>query len=256
VSETEDEQDNVPIHTNLRLKGIKLLSERESDEVARHGEVLRWSSDSEADEVPIAQTTVQKTKQSDIWGPTAKTKALLADLDKNGTEDFPVMQAIPEGHEAVGVGIARDFGKDMGVFKGEVRHVKAQRKRHIYHVQYEDGDSENFGLAEYQFAYEVRQAVDAGKFRREDSGTENNDNISNDGTEDEWNVTENVSDSDNDITANGKRSRLKSKMLKTMAIYLRNDNARRKKGTRPKRSDCLKLRNSWTSKRTRWILFC
>jgi hypothetical protein len=33
-------------------KGIKLMSERESIEMANHGEVQRWSSDSEADELP------------------------------------------------------------------------------------------------------------------------------------------------------------------------------------------------------------
>ncbi len=71
--------------------------------MARHGEVLRWSSDSEADEVPIAKTMGKMSEESDIWVPTAKTKSLLAELDKNGTEDFPVMQAIPEGQEAVGV---------------------------------------------------------------------------------------------------------------------------------------------------------
>ncbi len=64
------------------------------------------------------------------------------------------MQAIPEGQEAVGVGIARDFGKDVGVFRGEVMHEKAQRKRHVYHVKYEDGDSEDFDLEEYQFAFD------------------------------------------------------------------------------------------------------
>jgi hypothetical protein len=32
-------------------KGIKLMSEREANECARHGEVLRWSSDSDHEEV-------------------------------------------------------------------------------------------------------------------------------------------------------------------------------------------------------------
>ncbi len=50
---------------------------------------------------------------------------------------------MPEGEQAVGVGIARDFGKDLGVFKGQVQRVQAVRRRHIYHVQYEDGDSED-----------------------------------------------------------------------------------------------------------------
>jgi hypothetical protein len=176
VSETEDEQDN-------------------------------WCSDSEGDEVPIAQTIVQKTKQSDIWVPTAKTKALLADIERNLTVDVPVEKTIPEGQEAVGVGIARDFGKDVGVFKGVVTNVREHRKRNIYHVQYEDGDSEDFDLEEFEFAYEVRQALDEGTFIREDTVVETEENISNDGTEDEWHASENVGDSDNDTAANGKRTK-------------------------------------------------
>jgi hypothetical protein len=37
----------IPPLFNPYPRGIKLMSEREADEVARHGEVLRWSSDSE-----------------------------------------------------------------------------------------------------------------------------------------------------------------------------------------------------------------
>ncbi len=94
--------------------------------------------DSEGDEVPIAQTIRQKTKQSDIWVPTAETKALLTAAEEKAIEDEPRIadvQEISEGQEAVGVGIARDFGKDVGVFRGEVKHVRAQRKRHVYHVK-------------------------------------------------------------------------------------------------------------------------
>ena len=226
VSETEDEQDNphmnIPSHIAFKhyntaigiIPGIRPMSEREADETARHGEPLRWSSsDSEGDEVPIAQIIGQKTKQSDIWAPTTT-------------------QAIPEGQEAVGVGIARDFGKDVGVFKGEVTHVKDQRKRHIYHVQYEDGDSEDFDLEEYQFAYEVRQALDAGIFRRENTGGDTVDTISNDGTEDEWHATENVVDSDTETVAKGKRTRKTKKNKddgKTPATTQRTKQPRAKK---------------------------
>ncbi len=34
-----------------------------------------------------------------------------------------VETVMPEGDEAVGAGIARDFGKDLGLFKGKVEHV-------------------------------------------------------------------------------------------------------------------------------------
>ena len=47
---TNDEPTIVPFR-----KGIKLMSQREADECARHGEVLRWSSDSDEDEVSKAK---------------------------------------------------------------------------------------------------------------------------------------------------------------------------------------------------------
>ncbi len=45
-------------------KGIKLMSEREANECAEHGEVLRWSTDSGEDEYP--QVTVETVDR--IWG--------------------------------------------------------------------------------------------------------------------------------------------------------------------------------------------
>ncbi len=226
MSETDDEEDSVPISKTLRpkariiptFKGIKKMSQREADECASHGEVLRWSSDSEGDEVPISQTIGKDISQSDIWQPSTKTKALLAEAEKKAMAvaektamvelDQALLvdvQAIPDGQEAVGVAIARDFGKDLGVFRGEVKHVRGQRNRHVYYVQYEDGDSEDFDLQEYQFAFEVRKALDAGKFRRDDSEGGNDDRISCDGTEDEWNDTENESDSDDKTTSRPKQ---------------------------------------------------
>jgi hypothetical protein len=67
------------------------------------------------------------------------------------------------------------------------------------------GDSEDFDLEEYQFDFEVRKALDAGKFRRDDCEGENDDRISCDGTEDEWNDTENGSDSEDNSTLRKKK---------------------------------------------------
>jgi hypothetical protein len=109
------------------------MSERECVAMAKEGEVTRWSSDSEGDEVPIKQIIKTKTDKVEL--------------------------VIPEGQQAVGAGIARAFGKDMGVFKGQVRHVQAVRRGHIYHVQYEDGESEDFDVLivdEYKYVYELR----------------------------------------------------------------------------------------------------
>jgi len=104
--------------------------------------------------------------------------------------------------------------------------VKAQRKRHVYHVKYEDGDSEDFDLQEYQFAFEVRKALDEGKFRRDDNEEENNDRLSNDGTEDEWKDNEIASDSDDNSTLRKTKSLGKRKRCTTK------DNAPRNKRLR------------------------
>ncbi len=106
---------------------IRMLSYREACETAEFGEVQRWSND-DGDEIPI----------------TDLAKAL---------KDTDTVDSIPEGQDAVGAGIARDFGKDLGVFKGKVMNVQAVRTmtRNIYHVVYEDGDSEDFDLDEYRY---------------------------------------------------------------------------------------------------------
>jgi hypothetical protein len=57
----DDEEDLIPVSqllvkekviVNPYPKGIKRMSEREADECARHGEVLRWSTDDEEDKEP------------------------------------------------------------------------------------------------------------------------------------------------------------------------------------------------------------
>ncbi len=51
------------------LAGIKMMSEseREANEVATHGEVLRWSSDSEGEEGIQVFSTVHR-KDNAAWG--------------------------------------------------------------------------------------------------------------------------------------------------------------------------------------------
>jgi beta-lactam-binding protein with PASTA domain len=58
------------VHSIPCRKGIKLMSEREANETAEHGEVLRWSTDSGEEEYP--QTTMQTVEQalSDSEEPT------------------------------------------------------------------------------------------------------------------------------------------------------------------------------------------
>jgi hypothetical protein len=67
-------------------KAIKLMSEREADETAKFGEVLRWSTDSEGDEEPITQTLLSLKKSKETKGET------------KGNTEF------------IGAKVARDFG--------------------------------------------------------------------------------------------------------------------------------------------------
>jgi hypothetical protein len=69
ISETENERDiqarqDLEPHVIPFIPCIKLMSEREATEVARHGEVLRWSSDEEGDK------TQKTTLASDTTGST------------------------------------------------------------------------------------------------------------------------------------------------------------------------------------------
>jgi hypothetical protein len=144
VSDSSDSEDNIPIH--------ETMSDRVADEDAKFGEVQSGSSDSEGDDVPVA---------------------LLLKAVKDKVETV-----MPEGEQAVGAGIARDFGTELGVFKGKVHHVQAVRRRHVYHVKYEDGDSEDFDADEYKYAYELRQAIDTGVVYEPDGNSDCEETIS------------------------------------------------------------------------------
>jgi len=61
---TNDEPTIIPFR-----KGIKLMSQREADECARHGEVLRWSSDSDENEDKKGKNTTVNV-DSDSEEPT------------------------------------------------------------------------------------------------------------------------------------------------------------------------------------------
>ncbi len=96
----DSSEDDVPIVNQIETestrkgKGIKMMSEREAVEMAKFGDVLRWSTDSDSEAVPIKDTILSKT---------------------NHEESVK--------HKDVGIKIARDFGK-KGVFLGEVVAVE------------------------------------------------------------------------------------------------------------------------------------
>ena len=85
----DSSEDDVPIVNQIETqsrrkgKGIKMMSEREAVEMAKFGDVLRWSTDSDSEAVPIKNTIVRET---------------------NHEESVT--------HKDVGMKIARDFGNN------------------------------------------------------------------------------------------------------------------------------------------------
>jgi hypothetical protein len=94
--------------------GVKFVPETEQND---------GSGDSE-DNVPVARLLRPKNKGS-------LTFQQIKDC-QNG----------PQADKAIGVTVAKTF--DGVEFKGVVDSFRTERKRHIYHVTYTDGDEEEF----------------------------------------------------------------------------------------------------------------
>jgi hypothetical protein len=67
-------------------KGIKLMSAREADECARHGEVLRWSTDDEEDKVESEVQLVTETENAREMD--ARERQLDSDTSESTAENF------------------------------------------------------------------------------------------------------------------------------------------------------------------------
>ena len=68
-------------------KGIPMMSEREADECAKFGEVLRWSSDSEGDTEKTRKaaeiyTTEKARVLQDKWAERSKTIVLITETEE------------------------------------------------------------------------------------------------------------------------------------------------------------------------------
>ena len=124
------------------------MSEREADEVARHGEVLRWSSESEEDTQVLS--TVHR-KDNSAWGKrmekelTAiekraadKTKLANSEGSKqtesgpDSDDERPIVQTLNKGQPkfgllSIGTEVMRQF--ESGLFIGT---VKSYNKKKIY----------------------------------------------------------------------------------------------------------------------------
>jgi hypothetical protein len=84
------------VHVVPYIKGIKMMSERESNETAQHGEVLRWSNDSEGEDQGGSKKTdlnVQDEFESEeltefgvVWERFVIPETEAGDIDRTGDE--------------------------------------------------------------------------------------------------------------------------------------------------------------------------
>jgi hypothetical protein len=138
IANTRDDEDVAiasQLGTENKGKGIQMMSQGDEDETSKLGEVQSCSSDSEGDEVPIAQTRLKETKRKDKDGET------------KGNTEF------------IGVKVARDFGK-QGIFVGEIVALEYDsgdeaKDDPFYVVKYTDGDQEDLDRKELSLALEL-----------------------------------------------------------------------------------------------------
>jgi hypothetical protein len=129
------------------IKGIKMMSEREADECARHGEVLNWSpdsadmsmsaskemSDSDEDNLHFSQIQAKIVKDHDTSDEDDIPFSILQTKKTETAKTTPTKTPIPQlqfGETCVGRMVLKQF--ETGVFKGTVMTVTKQRGRYLY----------------------------------------------------------------------------------------------------------------------------
>ena len=149
------------------------MSEREANEVARHGEVLRWSSSDSEGETQLVSTVHRKDNSE--WGKRME-KELAAiekralektkpgnmednhetDIDQDSDDDRPITQTLLRdqpnfGLLSIGTEVMKQF--ETGLFLGTVKGYF--KKEDLYKIEYSDGDIEDFNKEEYIRAYQL-----------------------------------------------------------------------------------------------------
>jgi hypothetical protein len=66
---------------------------------------------------------------------------------------------MPKGLACIGLQVARDFGANIGIFKGRITKVDMGSRSHHYHVVYDDGDEEDYDFEEMEFAAELHYKI-------------------------------------------------------------------------------------------------
>jgi hypothetical protein len=152
------EEDNIPF-SQVQTKGRQLLNEREADETARFGEVLRCSDDEDRVEVPISPLL-----------DCPQDSALVIGEPDEGTTNTDEVTTTTSRRNArlakpnmVGIKVSRDFGK-QGIFHGEVMAVEydsadEDKVEPIYVVEYTDGDREDFDAEQLKYGRQLHDTV-------------------------------------------------------------------------------------------------
>ncbi len=134
-------------------KGIKMMSYREALEYSRHGEVLRWSSDSEGEADKSDGAVKQKLSCpfDGLFVPETELQNSPGKARKEATEtEATVMEATVTETVIEPVKVAKQF--EAGLFIGEITAVNIKRGRNLYTVLYEDGDGEDMNDRDYKEA--------------------------------------------------------------------------------------------------------
>jgi hypothetical protein len=194
------------------------------------------SSDSEADNVPIASSLVLETVpvQSEASRPRRRLLKTLSEgkrhIDSDCEDDLVPITAtltkplpdrptplLPTGKEAIGLIVARDFGPDGGIFHGRISAVNMEGRRVHYYVTYDDGDEEDFDFEELKYAVELQQSVALGTYEAVE--VTHNSDITYDA--DEVSIDDSYDgDSLNDLTKKGANKKRNGTLAKKMKVGL------------------------------------
>jgi hypothetical protein len=132
--------------TTDRVESYDIYSRRKASE---KDEVVQGSNYTGVNFVP-------ETEHQDVSGDSDDNVPMARILrpKKKGSLTYQQIKDCkdgPQGDKAVGVTVAKKF--DGVVFKGLVDRFRTERKRHIYHVTYTDGDEEELSQIELRDAY-------------------------------------------------------------------------------------------------------
>jgi hypothetical protein len=93
------------VHSIPFKKGIKMMSEREADECAEHGEVLRWSrpTDSGEDQYPQMQNETVESEEPTEFGVVWERFVIRETQDMDGGLPNTGNEITTETHDTIGI---------------------------------------------------------------------------------------------------------------------------------------------------------